>query len=44
MDGRASIETLGQAYSAGWRVHMRCNVGKQMGLKRILADFHHPRP
>lgn len=35
MDNRSTIETLGQAYTAGWQVLMRCAAGKQMGIKRI---------
>ena len=28
------IETLGEAWSAGWRVHIRCAQGKTDGMKR----------
>jgi len=30
-----SIETLGDAWSAGWRITMRCAWGKREGLKSI---------
>ena len=29
------IETLGEAYDAGWRIHARCAQGKRMGMKSI---------
>lgn len=29
------VETLSQAYRAGWRVHVRCAQGKHFGLKSI---------
>jgi hypothetical protein len=32
-----SIETLGDAYSASWRVHMRCAFGKHDGMKSIRS-------
>lgn len=35
MDGKSTIETLGEAYTVGWGVRMRCAAGKQMGMKRI---------
>jgi hypothetical protein len=28
------VETLGDAFSLGWRVHMRCTRGKTEGMKR----------
>jgi hypothetical protein len=30
-----AIETLGEAWNLGWRVHMRCAAGKVSGMKRI---------
>jgi hypothetical protein len=30
-----SIETLGDAYSAVWRLQVRCAWGKRKGMKRI---------
>jgi DNA-directed RNA polymerase subunit RPC12/RpoP len=32
-----SIDTLGDAYSASWRVRMRCAFGKHDGMKSIRA-------
>lgn len=29
------VSTLGEAMKAGWRVRVRCALGKQVGLKRI---------
>lgn len=33
MEQDKPIETLGQAYEAGWRVHARCAHGKMRGMK-----------
>ena len=30
-----SIETLGEAYSAGWRIKVRCAFGKGDGMKKV---------
>ena len=30
-----SIETLGEAFSAGWRVRVRCAWGPREGMKRV---------
>lgn len=30
-----AIETLGEAFSLGMRILMRCGAGKQIGLRRI---------
>ena len=35
-----SIETLGQAREAGWRVTVRCALGRQVGMKRIRECLH----
>jgi hypothetical protein len=29
------VETLGEAWSLGWRVHMRCAFGKGPGMKKV---------
>lgn len=31
----AGIETIGEAWSLGWRVHMRCAWGKRDGMKSV---------
>jgi hypothetical protein len=30
-----SVETLGEAFSAGWRVTVRCAWGPRDGMKRV---------
>jgi hypothetical protein len=30
-----SIETLGEAFSAGWRIKVRCAWGPHDGMKRV---------
>lgn len=30
-----AVETLGEAWSLGWRVHVRCASGKGEGMRRI---------
>ncbi len=30
-----AVETLGEAYRAGWRIHVRCAWGKRDGMKSI---------
>ncbi|HEY5305687.1 MAG TPA: hypothetical protein VIJ52_03335 [Pseudolabrys sp.] len=30
-----TVETIGDAYSASWRVRIRCNWGKRDGMKSI---------
>ena len=30
-----AVETLGEAWNLGWRVHIRCAWGKRDGLKSI---------
>lgn len=30
-----TVETLGEAWSLGWRLHVRCASGKGDGLKRV---------
>lgn len=32
-----AIETLGQAWQMGWRIHVVCASGKGDGLKRVRA-------
>jgi hypothetical protein len=32
-----AIETIGEALSLGWRVHVRCDFGKHDGMKSIRA-------
>ena len=35
-----SVETLGEAFSAGWRVTMRCAWGNRDGMKNIRECTH----
>jgi hypothetical protein len=35
-----SIETLGEAFKAGWRITVRCAWGKREGLKSIRECRH----
>lgn len=30
------VETLGQAFDAGWRLHLRCSIGKQREGLRLV--------
>ncbi len=39
MEQKKPIETLGQAYEAGWRVNARCSHGKMRGMKS-MAECH----
>jgi hypothetical protein len=32
-----SVETIGEAYDASWRVNVRCAWGPRDGMKRICA-------
>jgi hypothetical protein len=32
---RMAVETIGEAFSLGWRVHMRCSWGPRDGMKRV---------
>jgi len=34
------IEALGEAWSAGWRVHLRCAQGKVDGITRVPECFY----
>jgi hypothetical protein len=34
------IETLGQAYSAGWRLHARCTHGYEPSMKRRRCSWN----
>jgi len=31
------VETLGEAFAAGWRVHMRCAKPRRDGMKSVRA-------
>ena len=35
-----SVETLGQAFSEGWRVSVRCAWGPRDGMKRVRECVH----
>ena len=35
-----SIETLGDAYTAGWRIKVRCAHGPRDGMKRVRECVH----
>ena len=37
-----AVETLGEARSLGWRVHMRCALGPRAGMKSI-RECHYRR-
>jgi hypothetical protein len=30
-----SVETIGEAYQLGWRIHVRCAWGRQEAMKRV---------
>lgn len=32
------VETLGQAFAYGWRIHARCGFGPQDDMKRIREE------
>jgi len=34
------VETIGEAYKQGWRVHARCGQGKYSGMKAIPLCTH----
>jgi hypothetical protein len=34
------VETIGEAYKHGWRVHARCGQGKYAGMKAIALCTH----
>jgi hypothetical protein len=35
-----AVETIGQAFILGWRVHARCGQGKYSGMKAIPLCTH----
>jgi hypothetical protein len=35
-----AVETIGEAFSLGWRVHARCGQGKYAGMKAIPLCTH----
>ena len=35
-----SVESLGEAYSQGWRVRVRCAWGPREGMKRVRECVH----
>ena len=35
-----AVETIGEAYKHGWRVHARCGQGKYAGMKAIPLCTH----
>jgi hypothetical protein len=34
------VETIGEAYDAGWRVRVRCAWGPREGMKRVRECIH----